>query len=108
LQERGLEQRVRGATQPLGGNTLDLATGPAGLLEEYELLAPLGGSDHLAVQVWLGGWQTKEASTVELTPMWSRVNWVQLLLQAQRIDWRQDVAGPHRARGDPLAARDAG
>ena len=39
--------------------------------------------------------------------MWSRVNWVQLLLQAQRIDWRQDVAGPHLARGDPLAAMDA-
>ena len=50
------QQKVRGATRPLGGNTLDLATGPAGLLEEYELLAPLGASDHIAVQVWLAGW----------------------------------------------------
>ena len=66
---------MRGATRPLGGNTLDLATGPAGLMEEYELLAPLGNSDHLAVQVWLGGWQARTVSTVELTPVWSRVNW---------------------------------
>ena len=55
LEERGWEQRVRGVTRPLGGNTLDLATGPAGLLEDYELLAPLRASDHKAVQVWLGG-----------------------------------------------------
>ena len=51
LEERGWEQRVMGVTRPLGGNTLDLATGPPGLLEEYELLAPLGGSDHMAVQL---------------------------------------------------------
>ena len=38
---------------------MDLATGPAGLLEDYELLAPLGTSDHKAVQVWLGGWRAK-------------------------------------------------
>ena len=91
----------------MGGNTLDLATGPAGLIEEYELLAPLGGSDHKAVQVWLGGWQGKPVSTVELTPVWSRVNWVELLLQAQRINWKEEVAGPHLARGDPLEAMEA-
>ena len=107
LEERGWEQRVRGATRPLGGNTLDLATGPGGLLEEYELLAPLGASDHKAVQVWLAGWQARPVATVELTPVWSRVNWVELLLQAQRIDWKHAVAGPHLARGDPLAAMDA-
>ena len=38
----GLLQWGEGVTRPLGGNTLDLATGPAGLMEEYELLAPLG------------------------------------------------------------------
>ena len=70
----------------MGGKTLDLAIGPAGLLEEYELLAPLGASDHKAVQVWLGGWQARPVATVELTLVWSRVNWVELLLQAQRID----------------------
>ena len=75
----------------MGGNTLDLATGPAGLLEEYELLAPLGVSEHKAVQVWLAGWQARPLATVELIPVWSRVNWVELLL----------------ARGDPLAAMDA-
>ena len=84
------QQRVRGATRPLGGNILDLAIGPAGLLEEYKLLAPLGASDHKAVQVWLGGWQARPVATVELTPVWSRVNWVELL-----------------ARRDPLAAMDA-
>ena len=39
--------------------------------------------------------------------MWSRVNWVELLLQAGRSDWKQEVAGPHLARGDPLAAMEA-
>ena len=107
LEERGWEQRVRGATRPLGGNTLDLATGPAGLLEEYKLLAPLGSSDHMAVQVWLGGWRGKAVSSVELTPIWSRVNWVELLIKAQSIEWKEDVAGPHLARGDPLAAMEA-
>ena len=107
LQERGWEQRVRGVTRPLGGNTLDLATGPAGLLEEYELLAPLGASDHKAVQVWLGGWRSKAASSVELTPVWSKVNWVELILHAQSIDWKVEVAGPHLSRGDPLAAMEA-
>ena len=98
---------VRGVTRPLGGNTLDLATGPAGLMEEYELLAPLGNSDHRAVQVWLGGWRGTVASTEELTPVWSRVDWVELLLQAGRIDWKEEVAGPHLAREDPLAAMQA-
>ena len=84
LAERGWEQRVRGATRPLGGNTLDLATGPANLLEEFELHAPLGASDHKAVQVWLASWRGKAASTEELTPLWSRVDWVELLLQAGR------------------------
>ena len=107
LEERGWEQRVRGVTRPLGGNTLDLATGPPGLLEEFELLAPLGASDHKAVQVWLGGWRGKTEQTVEQTPVWSRVNWVELLLKAESIDWKQEVAGPHMARGDPLAAMEA-
>jgi hypothetical protein len=107
LEERGWEQRVRGVTRPLGGNTLDLATGPVGLIEEYELLAPLGVSVHKAVQVWLGGWQAKTVSSVEQTPVWSKVNWVELLLQAGRIQWKQEVAGPHLARGDPLAAMEA-
>ena len=98
---------MRGATRPLGGNTLDLATGPPSLLEEYELLAPLGASDHMAVQVWLGGWQGKQEGTVELTPVWSRVNWVELLLKAQSMKWKEEVAGPHLARGDPLAAMEA-
>ena len=40
----------------MGGNTLHLATGLVGLLEEYELLAPLGASEHKAVQVRLAGW----------------------------------------------------
>ena len=44
---------------------MDLAAGPVGLLEEYELLAPFGASDHKAVQVWLGGWQAKPEGTVE-------------------------------------------
>ena len=94
-------QRVRGATRPVGGNILDLAIGPVGLLDEYELLAPLGASDHKVVQVWLGGWQAGPVATVELTLVWSRVNWVELLLQAQRIDWKHDVTGPHLARGTP-------
>ena len=75
----------------MGGNILDLAIGPVGLLDEYELLAPLGASDHKVVQVWLGGWQAGPVATVELTLVWSRVNWVELLL----------------AKGDPLAAMDA-
>ena len=60
-----------------------------------------------AVQVWLGGWRGTVASTEELTPVWSRVDWVELLLQAGRIDWKEEVAGPHLARGDPLAAMQA-
>ena len=98
LEERGWEQRVRGVTRPLGGNTLDLATAPVGMVEEYELLAPFGGSDHKAVQVWLGGWQGRAEWTVELTPVWSRVDWVQLLQMAQSIHWKHAVAGPHLAR----------
>ena len=107
LEERSWEQRVRGITRPRGGNTLDLATGPAGILEEFELLAPLGTSDHKSVQVWLAGWQGKPAGTVEMTPVWSRVNWVELLLKAQSIDWKEAVAGPYLARGDHLAAMEA-
>ena len=99
LEERGWEQLVRGVTRPLGGNTLDLATGPAGLMEEFQLHAPLGNSDHKAVQVWLGGWRAKAASSKELTPVWGRVDWVDLLLQAGRIGWKEEVAGPHLARG---------
>ena len=64
LEERGWEQRVRGVTRPLGGNTLDLATGPPGLLEEFELLAPFGASDHQTVPVWLGGWRGKTEHTI--------------------------------------------
>ena len=101
LEERGWEQRVRGATRPLGGNTLDLATGPVGVLEEFKLLAPLGASDHRAVQVWLGGWRGRAEGTAELTPVWSRVDWVALLMKAQSIDWKKEVAGPHLVRGDP-------
>ena len=38
LEERGWEQKVRGVTRPLGGNTLDLATGPVGVLQNFQLL----------------------------------------------------------------------
>ena len=107
LEERGWEQKVRGVTRPVGGNTLDLATGPVGVLEKFQLLAPLGASDHKAVQVWLAAWQGKPAATVELTPVWSRVDWVALLLKAQSIDWKEAVAGPHLSRGDPLEAMEA-
>jgi hypothetical protein len=39
-----------------------------------------------------------------MTSIWSRVNLLELLLKVWSMDWKEAVAGPHLARGDPLEA----